>query len=70
MTLAPNQLAVLFRHLFNTGTEELETANLALELDLSGSPFGAVVIKTKAARGDKGQRRSSVSLADNDVQIG
>ena len=55
MTLAPNQLAVLFCHLFDPGTEELEPADLALELDLSGSPFGAVVIKTEAARGNKGQ---------------
>lgn len=70
MTLAPNQLAVLFCHLFDPGTEELEPADLALELDLSGSPFGAVVIKTKAARVDKSQRRSSVSLAEDDVQIG
>jgi hypothetical protein len=70
MTLSPDQLAVLFRHLFNTSTEELESADLTLELDLPGSPLGAVVIETEAARREQGERWSSILNTNNGVQIG
>ena len=69
MSLSSDQLAVLFRHLFHACTEELESTDLTLELDLSGSPLGTVVIEAKAMKQIWVSRESSVRSLESDVQV-